>query len=427
MGLAPAEALQAAMKIAHGGLAPGGPIRRWRADVAFMVSGLALCLVGAPQFYAWVVHHVSHSLITRPVALHLMANGCANFLTGVGAWSARGRLDEKLGRALYAVLVSHGLLAMVVVLTHSVYSNIVMLTAVGVSIVYGLMVAIVAHVVMRPRIAVVGPFETIPEHLPPHVERIADPSLDLRPYDLVLTASADQLPAEWTRAISRVMLAGKPVRHCAAFLEETRGLVSLDHFEVDQLTAGGLASYQAGKRALDLAIAIVAVPFAAPLVLIASLAILMTMGRPVLFVQPRVGLGGRSFRIFKLRTMTLEAETAPQTVTRVGQWLRLSRVDELPQLWNVLIGDMSFIGPRPEWTVLAERYVAQLPAYAYRHLVRPGITGWAQVRSGYAGDLQETRLKVAYDLFYLKHFSFALDLQVLLRTVFTLLFARGAR
>jgi len=423
--LAPADSFQAAMQIAHGDPGVGRPLRRWRADAVFMTIGFLFCLVGAPQFYAWVVHQFSHTPITRPVALHLMANGCANFLVGVGAWSARGRLDEKLGRALYSVLVAHGLLALVVVLTHSVYSNIVMLSAVGVSVGWGLAVAVTAHVVMRPRIAVVGPFETHPEHLPPHVERIADPSLDLRPYDLVLTASADQLPAEWMRAISRVMMAGKPVRHCAAYLEEARGLVSLEHFEVDQLTAGGLASYQPGKRALDLGIAALALPFAAPLVLVAGLAIWATSGRPVFFVQPRVGLGGRNFRIFKLRTMTVARDGAPQTVTRLGQWLRLSRIDELPQLWNVLVGEMSFIGPRPEWTVLAERYSAQLPAYAYRHLVRPGITGWAQVRSGYAGDLSETRLKVAYDLFYLKHFSFALDLQVLLRTVF--LFARGAR
>jgi lipopolysaccharide/colanic/teichoic acid biosynthesis glycosyltransferase len=184
-------------------------------------------------------------------------------------------------------------------------------------------------------------------------------------------------------------------------------------------------------------LASIVLPFAIPILALGCLVVLVTMGAPVFFVQPRVGLGGKTFRMIKLRTMTsgkprpgIEGRMAVaegQRVTRAGALLRRLRIDELPQLWHVLVGEMSFVGPRPEWTLLAERYVAQLPAYAYRHFVRPGITGWAQVRSGYAGTLQETKLKVAYDLYYLKHFSLGLDLQILLRTVFVLLTTRGAR
>jgi lipopolysaccharide/colanic/teichoic acid biosynthesis glycosyltransferase len=114
-------------------------------------------------------------------------------------------------------------------------------------------------------------------------------------------------------------------------------------------------------------------------------------------------------------------------VTPVGRFLRKSRIDELPQLWNVIKGDMSIIGPRPEWTELGRGYEEQMPAYAYRHLVRPGITGWAQVRAGYAADLSETRVKVGYDLYYIKNFSLSLDVQILTRTVWTLLSGSGAR
>lgn len=139
--------------------------------------------------------------------------------------------------------------------------------------------------------------------------------------------------------------------------------------------------------------------------------------------------------MYKLRTMQPSAsertEIATQKgdirVTPLGRCLRRFRIDELPQLWNVLKGDMSLIGPRPEQPALTQRYCEDLPVFAYRSLVRPGITGWAQVRAGYAADLEETRIKLGYDLFYLKNFSFSLDLQILIRTVGALIFGGGVR
>ena len=114
-------------------------------------------------------------------------------------------------------------------------------------------------------------------------------------------------------------------------------------------------------------------------------------------------------------------------ITKFGAFLRRFRVDELPQLWNVLIGDMSLIGPRPEQPGLTRDYIGQMPAFAYRHLVRPGITGWAQVRAGYAANLEETRIKLSYDLFYVKNFSLALDLHVIIRTFWTIASGSGVR
>ena len=140
-----------------------------------MAASALFCFVIAPQFYAWVVIQMGEPVITRIIALHIMANGCANFLVGVGSWSGRGRLDERIGRSLRYVLVSHGLLAMVVVLTHSVYSNTVMATAAAVSVVWGLGAAFAANVSTRTRIALVGPPQIAPEHLPAQVERVTDP------------------------------------------------------------------------------------------------------------------------------------------------------------------------------------------------------------------------------------------------------------
>ncbi len=212
-------------------------------------------------------------------------------------------------------------------------------------------------------------------------------------------------------------------------------MVPIAHFDVATLPMTEIARYRAWKRGLDLVCVVVLTPIAAPVALFAAAAIWLTMGRPVLFVQERAGLGGVPFRMLKLRTMRPAAPgdaiaaTARQDprITPLGRWLRRFRIDELPQLWNVLVGDMSLIGPRPEQPALAEQYAREVPAFAYRQLVRPGITGWAQVRAGYAADLEETKIKLAYDLFYLKNFSLGLDLQILMRTVWTLITGAGVR
>jgi lipopolysaccharide/colanic/teichoic acid biosynthesis glycosyltransferase len=208
---------------------------------------------------------------------------------------------------------------------------------------------------------------------------------------------------------------------------------AIESFDPDALRGGDVASYRAGKRLFDILATAALLPLALPIVGLAGVAVIMTMGPPVFFIQPRVGRGGRVFGILKLRTMRPGAAGRIATATAIGddritplgRWLRRFHVDELPQLWNVLAGEMSLVGPRPEQPRLAEAYTRELPAFAYRQLVRPGITGWAQVSAGYAADLAETRVKLGYDLFYLKHRSFGLDLRILARTVGTLVRGDG--
>ena len=216
--------------------------------------------------------------------------------------------------------------------------------------------------------------------------------------------------------------------HAHAGLEAADEPLDLDY------RAGRLTWRRCGKRLFDVLVSLSLAPVALPIVALASVAILITMAWPVFFRQPRVGLGGRPFTILKLRTMR-PGETAGQIataigdprVTPVGRWLRRFHVDELPQLWNVLIGEMSLIGPRPEQPDLAEAYAREAPAFAYRQLMRPGITGWAQVRAGYAADLAETRVKLGHDLYYVKNCSFGLDVEICVRTLWTLLSGAGAR
>jgi lipopolysaccharide/colanic/teichoic acid biosynthesis glycosyltransferase len=209
--------------------------------------------------------------------------------------------------------------------------------------------------------------------------------------------------------------------------------LAVDPFSGD-LRHGALTWRRSGKRLFDILASLGLAPLALPIVAAAGVSILLTMGWPVLFRQARVGLGGRPFMILKLRTMrpcTAGGQTATavgdRRVTPVGRWLRRFHIDELPQLWNVLAGQMSLVGPRPEQPALAEAYGLEAPAFSHRQLMRPGITGWAQVRAGYAADLAETRVKLDHDLFYLQNCSLGLDVEICARTILTILSGAGAR
>jgi lipopolysaccharide/colanic/teichoic acid biosynthesis glycosyltransferase len=167
---------------------------------------------------------------------------------------------------------------------------------------------------------------------------------------------------------------------------------------------------------------------AALVIILAAIAILFTMGPPVFFSQKRVGLGGKLFTLLKLRTMTQHpannfGATLPgdRRITALGQVLRDSHIDELPQLWNVWRGEMSIVGPRPEQPHLVSLYEDVIPNYPLRHMVRPGLTGYAQVYFGYAATLAETRVKLEYDLHYIRQMGPGLDLTILFRTLAVLL------
>jgi exopolysaccharide biosynthesis polyprenyl glycosylphosphotransferase len=171
----------------------------------------------------------------------------------------------------------------------------------------------------------------------------------------------------------------------------------------------------------------------APLLALISLAILLDSPGPVLFLQDRIGLRGRRFRLIKFRTMHPSSRVQSEwekdngdRITRVGRWLRRFRLDELPQFLNVLRGDMNLVGPRPHPLSNLELFCKKIPYYRLRSSVHPGITGWAQIRYGYANNLEEETEKMRYDLFYIKHRSFALDARILLETVRTVLLGRGA-
>jgi len=190
------------------------------------------------------------------------------------------------------------------------------------------------------------------------------------------------------------------------------------------------------KRAVDLVAAVVLLVFGTPLCCLVGLAIWLEDGRPVLFRQTRVGRHGALFTLYKLRSMRNDAEgdgvpqwAAPDDarVTRIGRWIRALRIDEIPQAWNVLVGDMAFVGPRPERPEFVKVLRVAIPGYEQRHRVRPGMTGWAQVNQPYSGSIDDARRKLDLDLHYLRTWSPALDMFILLRTARIILFGWGGR
>ncbi len=189
------------------------------------------------------------------------------------------------------------------------------------------------------------------------------------------------------------------------------------------------------KRAMDLVVSGAMLVLLAPVMAAVALAILATDGGPALYSQERTGRGGRPYLVWKFRTMRRDAEKlgaawatdGDPRVLPVGRFLRRSRLDELPQLWNVLRGDMSLVGPRPERRVFLDELKARWPLFALRELGKPGLTGWAQLKYGYGSTLEENAKKLEYDLYYVKNGSFFLDLVCLLATAKVVLLGRGAR
>jgi lipopolysaccharide/colanic/teichoic acid biosynthesis glycosyltransferase len=187
----------------------------------------------------------------------------------------------------------------------------------------------------------------------------------------------------------------------------------------------GAISYAKVKRLFDITLVSLAMPAVLLVIALAAIAIALTMGRPIFFFNERIGLNGRRFKMVKLRTMTCNNNSKQYNatlkndprVTPLGNLLRRTHIDELPQVWNILVGDMTLIGPRPEQPHLVEYYRERIANYDLRHTVIPGLSGWSQVCFGYATDIEETKKKLAYDLEYIERFGPRIDFEILLRTL----------
>lgn len=265
------------------------------------------------------------------------------------------------------------------------------------------------------------------------VALISDPSTEVGEFDTVLIEPSRHHSPDWSKLLARCYVAGIDVMPWTRYLEISQGRVHVPSFEVTDLAyTPSQILYARSKRVLDIVAVLVTLPITLPLAGLTALYIFARDGGPVLFVQHRRGFAGRVFRMYKFRTMhkgTAGGATAKDDKRIIPgcKLIRRLRLDELPQLFNILIGDMSLIGPRPVAEYVARSSAKREEKYALRNLVQPGITGWAQVMSGYAGTTEEEIEKLAFDLYYIKHLSFDLDLQILVKTMKTVLLGTGAR
>ncbi len=255
---------------------------------------------------------------------------------------------------------------------------------------------------------------------------------------VVADLRADLSP-EWERAIADAALQGRPVYHFKQLEESLTGRVNVEH--LSENPCGSLTPsliYMSAKRYVDFLLGASALIVLAPVLAAIALAIRLETPGPAIFRQTRIGLGGEAFTMLKFRSMR-EATPAERAdpelalrhdesrITQVGKFLRSTRLDELPQIMNILRGEMSWIGPRPEAVALSRLYEAKVPFYRYRHIVRPGVTGWAQVNQGHVVGVESAEQKLQFDFFYVKHFSFWLDMLVFMRTARVILTGNGAR
>jgi len=342
---------------------------------------------------------------------------------------------------LPAALTGHGVAVVWFVLTRFPYDRVGLAAGFFLHVAWLYLLYIRAERKVRRRIAVV-PFGATDrlvqiENVDWHI--LKRPQLhDTRSCNAIVADFSAELPDEWEAFLADAALAGRIVYQVKQLSESLTGRVELEHLSENSF--GSLVpalGYFYLKGLVDFVFALLLLPFVLPLMAVVALAIRIDSKGPVLFQQRRVGHAGRLITVYKFRTMRdVEGEderSAAMTkadddrITRLGHWLRRLRIDELPQMINILKWQMSWIGPRPEAQVLSLWYTSEIPFYRYRHVVKPGISGWAQVNQGHVAEVNEVHRKLQYDFYYIKYFSPWLDALIFFRTVKTMLTGWGAR
>jgi lipopolysaccharide/colanic/teichoic acid biosynthesis glycosyltransferase len=342
---------------------------------------------------------------------------------------------------LPAALTGHGISVVWFVLTRFPYDRIGLAAGFLFHVAWLYLLYIYAERKLRRRIAIV-PFGAIDQltaitGVDWHV--LKRPQLrDTRSFHAIVADFSAKLPNEWEAFLADAALAGRIVYQVKQLSESLTGRVELEHLSENSfgslLPARGYFYF---KGLADFLVAALLLPVALPLMAIVAVAIRLDSKGPVLFRQKRIGHAGKLIMVYKFRTMrpvdVADERSAAMTkndderITKVGRLLRKLRIDELPQIINILKWQMSWIGPRPEAQVLSVWYTDEIPFYRYRHVVKPGISGWAQVNQGHVAEVKDVHEKLHYDFYYIKYFSPWLDLLIVFRTIKTMLTGWGAR
>lgn len=374
--------------------------------------------------------------------------GCATAITAgfVGFRKLHLFPGSYSGYIAMSLTFSYAALAVAMLMLRLDYSRPQLATSYGVALIFFTLFQITVIDRQRMRFGLVPGGRSDRAPMVRHVvwKHLASPQDDLSDIDGVIVDLRHDHTAAWSAGIAEFALAGVPVHHAPDAYELLTGRVEVQH--LSENTLGSLNPndlYLRLKSLVDQAAALACLVVLLPVLIVVAIAIKLDSPGPIIFTQTRLGQRGRPFRIFKLRTMIPE-ELMPARdpaaahrkaitvdddprITRLGRILRRYRIDELPQLLNILIGDMSFIGPRPEARALTEWYEREIPFYHYRHIIKPGLTGWAQVNQGHVAEISDVRDKLYLDFYYVKYFSLWLDIQITLRTALIVMTGFGAK
>lgn len=342
---------------------------------------------------------------------------------------------------LPAVFVAHATALTLLVLARLPYHRPSLALGFGLHLIWAFAIYYFVSRRLRPRMAIVptGKTDALKRIESVDWQMLRTPDLNQVRNCHAIVADFSDLPDEWEAFLADAALEGRVVYQVQQLFESLTGRVQVRH--ISENSFGSLVparAYSAMKHLIDWLAAVALLPILLPLLALTALSIKTIDGGPVLFRQRRTGHAGRQFWVTKFRTMQIAGVVEDQRlaamtdeddvrITRLGALLRRSRIDELPQVWNILRGEMSWIGPRPEAEVLSVWYTGDIPFYRYRHVVRPGISGWAQVNQGHVAEVDDIHLKLQYDFFYIKYFSPWLDILIVFRTIRTMLTGFGSK
>lgn len=426
---------------------PVKPARTWLRWLGSLRVQLLLCLTIGVLLPTLQFAHGDLSMLSANEAMGISAMVAA-LATIVGVSAARkiASFPGVVGASYIfpALAISFGVGLAIILFVRAPYSGTLLLTAFLCVLVTRFSIGALEsrHDTNRYYLVPGGDIERIRDELEAAYVVLAEPLLPKDPSAIIVAdLHHDHLP-EWERAFAAAALNGIAVHHYKQVWEARTGMVRIEHLSENNF--GSLIPsnpYVEVKRPVDIVLTIIALPLLIVPLAITALLVRLDSPGPVFFRQERIGYRGRAFSVVKFRTMRVAEPLAAgadrvsdaitkdddNRITRIGRFLRKTRIDELPQIYNILRGEMSWIGPRPEARPLSEWYEREIPFYSYRHIVRPGITGWAQVNQGHVASISEVHNKLRLDFYYIKNFSMWIDLMILFKTVAVVIKGSGAK
>lgn len=403
-----------------------------------LISAVVLGVVIPELFHPWALSQLAHSPAWTIYGIRASFFGSiAAIIIGhisLSRFTALPTIDAKT-YVFPSFLMSYAVVLALVYASSTPFGHYHFFISFAIVVPWYFVLAVLRERLVKAHLALIGPEPNSLTEILQNVQwSVLKVPLLNENFSAIVVDSHASLSPEWEHLVAEAVLQGIPVHDSEHMREALTRRVEITHMAHNNF--GSLLpalTYVRIKRIIDLIFAVPAALISLPLILFFGLLIRLDGPGPAIFSQQRMGFRGKPFTFFKLRSMKQGEGGADFTshndvrITRIGAFVRKYRIDELPQIWNIILGDMSWIGPRPEVLALADLYEESIPFYVYRHAVRPGISGWAAVHQGNVAQVDAATVKLQYDFFYIKYCSLWLDVLILLMTVRTVVTGFGAR